>query len=229
VSWVRVVVSLVWTGNFEGRAGLAARGISDIDRTAQEIRGLYSSSNMRICWPRGSRTKETISRWPFDRVTLAFDGLEVKRQYDIRPKQKPHYHAQWNVEVHSILANHVTRAGIAPRFAFMQATEAEACAYRRVRLEDASSTPFDFAQNNENRATAALTARDVYGDATALVSPSNATRTTSRAEEAGDAEVVLQKGTIGEILMSLIFFLGYRQNQSTTHAEPGNDKEALST
>jgi hypothetical protein len=125
------------------------------------------------------------------------------------------------------LANHVTRASVAPRFAFTRATEAEAYAYRRVRLEDASSTPFDFAQNNENRTTAALTARDAHGDATALASPSNAARTTSRAEEASDAEVVLQKGTMGEILMSLIFFLGHRQNQSTVHAEPGNDKEAL--
>jgi hypothetical protein len=56
----------------------------------------------------------------------------------------------------------------------------------------------------------ALTAQDAHSNATALVSPSNAARTTSRAEEASDAEVVLQKGTIGEILISLIFFLAYR-------------------
>jgi len=70
-------------------------------------------------------------------------------------------------------------------------------------------------------------AREAHGDAAALGSPSNAAMTGSKAEEASDAEVVLQKGTMREILMSLILFIGHRQSQSTAHAEPGNDKEAL--
>ena len=86
----------------------------------------------------------------------------------------------------------ITPLGLAPppRFPPTQATEAEAGAYRRVG---------DFTQNNEDKATATLAAQEEYSNTAALEPPSDAARSTSRAEEAGDTEAILQKETTGKL------------------------------
>lgn len=61
----------------------------------------------------------------------------------------------------------------------------------------------DFVQNNEDRATATLMAREAHGDATALGPLFNAASTMSRAEEARDTEIILQKGMMGDVGVGL--------------------------
>lgn len=54
-------------------------------------------------------------------------------------------------------------------------------------------------QDNEAGVIATLTEREANGDITDLETPSTAARTVSRAEEAGDAEVVLRKENIEDM------------------------------
>lgn len=63
---------------------------------------------------------------------------------------------------------------------------------------DWSATARNF-EDNEDGVIATLTEREAYGDAAAPETPSTTTRITSRTKEAGDAEVILQKETMGDV------------------------------
>jgi hypothetical protein len=61
------------------------------------------------------------------------------------------------------------------------------------------SAPARNLQDSENRAIATLMEQEAYGDVTVLDTPSATTRITNKAEEANDAEMILQKETEGNV------------------------------